>query len=61
MLVNLTDILSSENLVIHKMIEIELDSIDYLTEKFVLIEKEPLNLTLTNMGSKKVQIGRAHV
>ncbi|HKM04153.1 MAG TPA: DUF177 domain-containing protein [Lachnospiraceae bacterium] len=56
MLVNLTDILSSENLVIHKMIEIELDSIDYLTEKFVLIEKEPLNLTLTNMGSKKVLI-----
>lgn len=56
MLVNLSDVLSSENLVVKKMVNIERSSIEYQTENFVIVEKEPVNLTLTNMGSQKAHI-----
>lgn len=56
MLVNLTDVLSSENLVVNKTVEIERSSMKYLAEDFVITEKEPVKLTLTNMGSQKAHI-----
>lgn len=56
MLVNLTDVLSSENLSVKKEVQIEFNSVTHHMGEFSVIEKEPVLLTLTNAGDQKARI-----
>lgn len=56
MLINLTDVLSCEEKVVKRTVETEFQSFDSSLGSFPLTEEEPLNLTLTNLGSDKLLV-----
>lgn len=56
MLINLTDVLSCDGKVAKRTVETELTSFDSASGCFPLTVDEPLALTLTNLGEKKLRI-----
>lgn len=56
MLINLTDVLTSEGKVVEQQVESELTQISCRTGEFPITEKTPLSLTLTNLGMNKASI-----
>lgn len=56
MLINLTDVLTSEGKVVEKQVETDLTKISCRTGEFTVIEKSPLSLTLTNLGMNKASV-----
>lgn len=56
MLINLTDVLTSEGKVVEQQVESELTQITCRTGEFPITEKMPLSLTLTNLGMNKASI-----
>lgn len=62
MLMNLTDVLTSEGKVVEKQAEIEFDEISCRTGVFSVVEKTPVTLTLTNLGMNKASVkGQAQI
>ena len=56
MLINLTDVLTSEGKVVEQQVESELTQISCRAGKFPIMEKTPITLTLTNLGMNKASI-----
>ncbi|WMC92647.1 YceD family protein [Kineothrix sp. MB12-C1] len=56
MLMNLTDVLTSEGKVVEKQVEIDIVQIDSRLGDFPIIEKTPVTLTLTNIGTNQASI-----
>ena len=56
MLINLTDVLTSEGKVLEKQVETELTEISSRAGVFPIIDKTPLSLTLSNLGMNKASI-----
>lgn len=56
MLLNLTDVLTSEDRVVTKQVEADITEIDCRTGSYPVIEKTPLLLTMTNLGANKASI-----
>ncbi len=56
MLINLSDALASEGYVAERQAEIELTKISCRMGDFSIIEKNPVSLTLTNLGTNKASI-----
>lgn len=56
MLINLTDVLTSEGRVVEQQVEAELTKISSRLGDFPIIRKSPLSLTLTNLGMNKASV-----
>jgi len=56
MLVNLSDVFSSEGLKVAKAVELEMESFKSRLGKFAITEKAPVELSLTNIGEGKARI-----
>ena len=56
MLINLSDALASEGYVEERQAEIGLTKISCRMGEFPIIEKEPVSLTLTNLGANKASV-----
>lgn len=62
MLINLSDVLTSEGKVEERQAEIELTQINCRMGTFPIMEKTPVSLTLTNLGMNKASVeGRAEI
>ncbi len=56
MLIHLNDVLSCEEKTISRAIDLEMDSFDSDLGSFPFIKKEPVELTITNLGEEKLRI-----
>lgn len=56
MLINLSDILSTSSKVQHFTCDIELESVTMYGEKYNLVYKSPVELTISNVGKREVDI-----
>ena len=56
MLVNLSDVFSSEGMKVAKAVELEMDSFKSRLGKFLITEKTPVEMVLTNIGEGKARI-----
>lgn len=56
MLLSVSDVLTSEGKVTETQIPLEMDTVEYLGENFPIREKEPVQLTLTNLGVDKARV-----
>lgn len=56
MLINLTDVLTSEGKVVQKQAEVGITEISCRLGDFPIVEKTPLMLTITNLGVNKASI-----
>ena len=62
MLVNLTDVFTSEGLTEERCVEIDFDEFSTGQEVYPVVSKEPVRLTLENIGHSKARIrGEASV
>lgn len=56
MLISLSEIMSAKDRVEHILAPIEMDEIVFDDNSYVFAQKSPVNLTITNLGNKKVLI-----
>jgi uncharacterized protein len=56
MLMNLTDVLTSEGKVVEKQVDVDIAELNCRLGDFPVIRKTPLTLTLTNLGTNKASI-----
>lgn len=56
MLINISDILSHENQVVQKEVVLEMNQFESKMGTFPILEKTPIQLTLTNAGDKKLLV-----
>lgn len=56
MLINLTDVLTTQDKIVKKEVDIHIGEIDSRFGKFLVAEKSPLTLTLKNLGTNKASI-----
>ena len=56
MLIHLNDVLSCDGKVIFQTVDLEMDSFDSGLGSFPLIRKEPVELTITNLGEEQLKI-----
>lgn len=56
MRIQLTDVLSQDGQVLHREVPLELESVEVGAERFVLSEKSPVILDITNTGSQALQV-----
>lgn len=56
MLMNLTDVLTSEGKAVEKQVDMDIEELNCRLGDFPVIRKTPLTLTLTNLGTNKASI-----
>lgn len=56
MLINVTDVLLSENLILEKEVQIELQEVEYFQETYRIKEKSPVKLILSNISQGTASI-----
>lgn len=56
MLLNLSDVFTSEGKVLHKSVPLEMTSFDSRLGNFPIVEKQPVDFTFTNIGEQKARI-----
>ena len=56
MQIHLSDISSSEGMRIQKTVEFGMDTITFQSGSFPVLAKEPIELTITNIGDRNLEV-----
>lgn len=56
MLISLSEVITTKDVVRNYQVPIELDKVDYQGVSYELSKKDPVNLTVTNLGNKRVMM-----
>ena len=56
MLINLSDVLSEQHKTIDKMVQLDMDSIDFGSGEFPILEKEPVHIVVKHIERRRLEI-----